>query len=46
MKCEQCPSNAKCPGGFEILVDKGHWRDHNMTNEIFTCYSNPEACEG
>jgi hypothetical protein len=37
--CFVCPNHASCPGGDEINVDKGYWREMNNTMTIKRCPS-------
>ncbi|KAJ3185380.1 hypothetical protein HK101_009817 [Irineochytrium annulatum] len=49
--CLPCPQNAKCPGGYHMLVDKGFWMADDfdptepvvITPEVYDC-PYPETC--
>lgn len=30
-KCYECPDGAKCPGGADMTVLPGYWREHDYT---------------
>jgi len=40
-----CMDNAECPGGAEVNVSQGFWRDNLLREELITCYEE-EACLG
>eukprot|EP00347_Sterkiella_histriomuscorum_P020666 403336934 len=44
-QCLECPSNAECPGGSEIIVKQGYWRSSENSTNIIKCL-NEDACQG
>ena len=43
--CFQCPEEAECLGGAEMVPKAGYWRPDNDTATFFECY-NKDACLG
>ena len=43
--CQDCYSDATCPGGWYIVPDAGFWRPHDEYDGIFEC-PNYNACLG
>jgi len=41
--CMPCMDNAQCPGGSEVNVSLGYWRDNAGWKDIVWCYEE-EAC--
>jgi hypothetical protein len=44
-QCKECPENAVCTEGYNILLDSGYWRENTSSIDIFECY-NKNACIG
>lgn len=44
-QCSECPENAVCQNGYQIVVDSGYWRKDVNSTSIYACY-NPAACPG
>ena len=44
-QCSECPENAVCQDGFNIILDPGYWRTNVTSISIFECY-NKDACLG
>ncbi|KAI9149836.1 hypothetical protein H9P43_010015 [Blastocladiella emersonii ATCC 22665] len=45
--CRACPAGAICPGGSELLVEKGYWYDSSSapTSPLFFPCANGNCCE-
>jgi len=44
-ECTECPGYAYCPGGKELILNPGYWRESALSAEVLLCPI-PEACEG
>ena len=44
-KCAPCPENAVCPGGNQIIPNKGFWRAHENSTLLIACTAS-ESCLG
>ena len=44
-KCQSCPENGYCPGGYQIHPMPGYYRMYNNSECIVAC-PNFEACLG
>ena len=43
--CSLCPQHAQCLGVTDMRLDRGYWRLHNLTDDIYPCLA-PAACLG
>eukprot|EP00347_Sterkiella_histriomuscorum_P008851 403343497 len=41
--CYECPQNAACRNGFQIIVDKGFWRSDVNSTSVYQC-PNSDSC--
>ena len=44
-KCNKCPENSECPGGYIIYPKPGFYRKTNMSTNVVPCI-NKDACLG
>lgn len=44
-KCNKCPENSECPGGYIISPKPGFYRKSNMSTNVVSCI-NQHACLG
>ncbi|CDW76474.1 UNKNOWN [Stylonychia lemnae] len=43
--CKKCPSNLKCEGGVQIIVDPNYWRNNTNSTVVYKCPKN-QVCLG
>lgn len=43
--CHDCPANADCPGGSEVIPLAGYWRSGNTSTDMHAC-PRPQSCLG
>lgn len=44
IQCHSCPQHAFCPGGSEINLEPGYWRESNVSQEIVDCSKFSDFC--
>ncbi|KAL4501593.1 hypothetical protein ABPG72_018644 [Tetrahymena utriculariae] len=46
VKCLRCPDNCNCPGGDQLILQQGYWRDSNQSDVIIECKFSFDNCLG
>ncbi|EAS06214.2 transmembrane protein, putative (macronuclear) [Tetrahymena thermophila SB210] len=46
VKCLRCPDNCNCPGGDQLILEQGYWRDSNSSDVIIECKFSSDNCLG
>ncbi|KAL4449825.1 hypothetical protein ABPG74_008198 [Tetrahymena malaccensis] len=46
VKCLRCPDNCNCPGGDQLILEQGYWRDSNQSDVIIECKFSFDNCLG
>jgi len=44
-KCYECPENAYCEEGWQVIPNRGYWKPGSLSLDIYPCFIQ-EACEG
>ncbi|EAS05130.2 transmembrane protein, putative (macronuclear) [Tetrahymena thermophila SB210] len=45
-KCYNCPDGATCPGGSQMLIQSGYWRENQYSSIVVSCDNNYNNCIG
>ncbi|KAL4459678.1 hypothetical protein ABPG73_002212 [Tetrahymena malaccensis] len=45
-KCYNCPDGANCPGGSQMIIQSGYWRESQYSSIVVSCDNNYNNCIG
>ncbi|KAL4475557.1 hypothetical protein ABPG72_009246 [Tetrahymena utriculariae] len=45
-KCYNCPDGANCPGGSQMIIQSGYWRENQYSSIVVSCDNNYNNCIG